>query len=222
MKDSNNRYSGMSLTDEKIKRSIALIANSLINIIESADNDKTELIYTMLLINRGNTDKRIVLFPGELANTAEIAAITGITADAIATNGNVIMSGNDVIVECFATNLAYLQHFLKCNPTRVVEMQIIVATKAQLLKPITITKVSPYAKLDEKVIIPNQYRKASDGDILIVKFSIEDLQVDYQTILDVVVSPNSSILISFKFQMPTRQIEIDNNKQIYEIMSLRE
>ncbi|NCC99976.1 MAG: hypothetical protein EOL95_09805 [Bacteroidia bacterium] len=202
MKDLSNRYSGMSLTDEKTKRSIALGSNGLIKFGGSEgfdEEDKTEQNYTVSLINHGNASKRIVLFPGELANTTEIAAIAGITADAIATNGNVIMAGDVVVIECIAANLAFLQRFLKRNPTRVVEMQITGATKSQLSQPITVTKVSPYAKLGAKSMIPNQYRKASDSDTLMAKIDVTTLQLDDQTVLDVVVAPNSGIDITFFF-----------------------
>lgn len=201
MKNLSDRYAGMSLEAEKVKRTAALGSNGLIKFggAESSfdEEDKTDQSYTVSLINSASVSKRVVLFPGDCVSLAEIAAVAGVTADAIAVDGNVIVSGDTTLVECIAKNLAYMQRFLRRNPTRVVEMQITGGTKSQLAQPITISKISPYDKLGAKSFIPNQFRKASDSDTLMAKIDVNTLQLDDQTVFDVVLAANSSIDITF-------------------------
>lgn len=199
----SDNYSGMSLEQERQRRNAALGSSGLINFGGASsfdEEDRANQVYTISLTNKDATSKRIVLFPGQAVSVQEIKDLAGFVADAIAMDGNVMIGESEkVLVSCIAKNLAYFQRFLCTNPTRVIEMQISVSDKKQLAQAITVTKLSPYCVLGSTNFVPNQYRKSSDNDTLMAEIDVNTLQLDDQTVMDVVVAPGSSIDITFFF-----------------------
>lgn len=199
----SDRYTGMTIEQERAKRAAILGNNGLINFGGSSsfdEEDNTNQVYTVSVSNNDATSKRIVVFPGQLASVAEVQEVAGFVADAIAKDGVIISDAEGAeLVSCNAKNLTYFQRFLSTNPTRVVEMQVSVSDKTQLSKAITVTKISPYCTLGSTSFIPNQYRKSSDNDTLMAQIDVTTLQIDDQTVFDVVVAPGATIDITFFF-----------------------
>ncbi len=199
----SDRYVGDDFSKEAQRRKAILGSNGLISFSGKASDftreNESSLVASIQLTNKSNAKKRIVMFPGDLNSVEEIAAVAGISADAIAKDGVVIASGDTAVVSCVAENLTYLQRFLKRNPTRVVEMQITADTKAQLAHKITFTTISPFDKLGAHSFRPNDYRKASDNDTLMSEIVCGDIQLDDQTVMDVELAANSGITISLFF-----------------------
>lgn len=199
----SDRYVGDDFSKEAVRRKAILGSNGLISFSGKASDftkeNESSLVASIQLINDSAENKRIVLFPGDLNSVEEIMAVAGINADAIAKDGVVIKSGDTTVVSCVAENLTYLQRFLKRNPTRVVEMQITAGTKAQLANKITFTTISPFDKLGAHSFRPNDYRKASDNDTMMSEIICGDIQLDDQTVMDVVLAAKSDITISLFF-----------------------
>lgn len=200
----SDRYVGDDFSKEAQRRRAILGSNGLISFSGKASDftreNESSLVASIQLTNSSNAKKRIVIFPGDLNSVEEIAAVAGISADAIAKDGVVIEDAeHHPVILCVAENLTYLQRFLKRNPTRVVEMQITADTKAQLAHKITFTTISPFDKLGAHSFRPNDYRKASDNDTLMSEIVCGDIQLDDQTVMDVELAANSGITISLFF-----------------------
>ena len=202
----SDNYAGMSVMQEQERRAAILGKGGLISFGGGGsfdEEDKSGLVYTATLVNSSAAAKRIVLFNGALNSLDEIASVAGISADAIAVDGDVITTvegeTTTVLVSASAKDLTYLQRFLERNPTRVVEMQVTGHTKSQLAQKISVTKISPFQKLASTSFIPNQYRRASDSDTLMAQIDINTLQLDDQTVFDIVLAPNSGIDVTLFF-----------------------
>ncbi len=202
VKKLSDRYVGDSLSVEAKRRKMIFGNDGLISFAGEGQNftneNETNLVASVQLINHSASKKRIALFPGALNTVEEISSVAGVMADAIAKDGAVIEDAeHHAIVECISENLTYLQRFFNRNPSRIVEMQVTADTKAQLSHKITVTTISPFDKHGGCSFRPNDYRKASDNDTLMTTIPCNGIQLDDQTVMDVELAANSGISISF-------------------------
>jgi len=155
------------------------------------------------LKNTSSDEKRIVLFAGDLLNVQEILKVAGLTVDAIAAEGNFLTKtvGETTTTEvsCIAKNLAYLQRYVTRNPSRISKLQLTVDDQDQLNKEITVTKISPFAGMGSESFLPMTYKAPGDNSEKMVVIDFKHLQVDDQTIMDVVIGAGRSLSLSIFF-----------------------
>ncbi len=198
MEKFSNNYSGMNPQEEKALRRKKQAYRFDGQIVSPASASAESFAIT--LNNLGEQSKRIVLFPGDLENVAEVAAVAGFTADAIAAHGTILLDADDdPQVTCVCENLSYAQRFLARNPTRIMEIQFSADNKAQFDNPITMTKISPVESLGSKRIRPSQFQKPGDSNITLVSVPFDGMQLDDQSVLDIVVGAGRSITLTFFF-----------------------
>jgi ureidoglycolate hydrolase len=155
------------------------------------------------LTNSSASDKRIALFAGDLENVQEILKVAGVSVDAIAVEGAVITKTVDEVttteVECTADNLAYLQRYIRRNPSRISKMQLTADNHAQFNKKITVTKVCPFQGLGTQSFLPMTYKAPGDQSETMVVIDFKHLQVDDQTVMDVVIGAGRTLYVSIFF-----------------------
>ena len=155
------------------------------------------------LKNDGNEDKRIALFSGDLETAAEILKVAGISVDAVAVEGAVISTGEGesavTVVKCTAKNLAYLQRYIRRNPSRIAKIQLTADDQAQFNKEITVTKVCPFQGLGTQSFLPMTYKAPGDQSEKMVVIDFKHLQVDDQTVMDVVIGAGRTLYVSIFF-----------------------
>ena len=86
----SDRYAGSpykGIPEEKNWRKKGLIK---FNGNSFADEDRQTTSFSFSVANADTVDHRIALFAGELASTAEILSVAGISVDAIATDGLIL------------------------------------------------------------------------------------------------------------------------------------
>lgn len=138
-------------------------------------------VFRIKLTNSGATEKRIVLHPGMLATHGEINAILGISADAIAKNGETIPSA----VTCSTkgnTSVEFLQKFVNSNPTRIIRIQVEASTETQLSEDLIFAKINPFAKAGEITLNPAATKKETNNQSKLVTLNPSNIQLDDQTV----------------------------------------
>lgn len=155
------------------------------------------------LTNSSGADKRIALFAGDLESPTEILKVAGVSVDAIAVEGAVITKTVGEVttteVECIADNLAYLQRYIRRNPSRISKLQLTADNQAQFNKKITVTKVCPFQGLGTQSFLPMTYKAPGDQSETMVVIDFKHLQVDDQTVLDIVIGSGRTIYVSIFF-----------------------
>lgn len=194
----SDRYAGSpykGIPEEKNWRKKGLIK---FNGNSFADEDRQTTSFSFSVANADTVDHRIALFAGELATPAEILSVAGISVDAIATDGVVLKDlSNDPLLTVTARRpLAYLQKFVKKNPTRVVSFQITASDQSQLHNPFTMTKINPFQGLGNMEFIPKNYQKATDSNPNMVEVKMKHFQLDDQGIFDVVVGAGKTVQVT--------------------------
>ena len=139
-------YAGKTLTQEaQDRRRKGLAGFDGATFIDERNNGMNIHI---ALTNSGTEDKRIALFAGDLENVAEILKVAGLSVDAVAVEGAVITNTvgetTTTVVSCIAKNLAYLQRYIKRNPSRISKIQLTTDDQSQFNKEITVTKICPF------------------------------------------------------------------------------
>lgn len=195
-------YAGKTLTQEaNERRRKGLIGFDGATFIDERHNGMN--VHISLKNNSTTEEKRIALFAGDLLNVEEIQKVAGITVDAIAKEGAVIetTSGDTTttVVNCIAKNLAYLQRFVNRNPSRISKLQLTVDDPDQLNKAITITRISPFQGMGSQAFLPMTYKAPGDNSEKMVIIDFKHLQVDDQTVIDVVLGAGRSISLSIFF-----------------------
>ena len=177
----SDNYAGMTLRDEVKKRSRKSGISNFSG--ETFIDERNEGMNIQIkLENKSNVDKRIALFAGDLESVEEIASVVGITVDAIAKEGAVISESETPKVICTAKNLAYLQRFIKRNPTRISKLQL-----------------TTDEKLGTQAFVPMTYKNPGDQSEKMVVIDFKHLQLDDQTVLDVVIAAGRTLYLSFFF-----------------------
>lgn len=194
----SDNYAGMTLRDEVKKRSRKSGISNFSG--ETFIDERNEGMNIQIkLENKSDVDKRIALFAGDLESVEEIASVVGITVDAIAKEGAVISESETPKVICTAKNLAYLQRFIKRNPTRISKLQLTTDDQGQFNNEITVSKVSPAQKLGTQAFVPMTYKNPGDQSEKMVVIDFKHLQLDDQTVLDVVIAAGRTLYLSFFF-----------------------
>ena len=155
------------------------------------------------LKNEGDEDRRIALFSGDLESVAEILKVAGISVDALAVEGPIITKTEGetttAVVTCISKNLAYLQRYLRRNPSRISKIQLTADDQSQFNKEITMTKVCPFQGLGTQSFLPMTYKAPGDQSEKMVVIDFKHLQVDDQTVMDVVIGGKRTLYISIFF-----------------------
>lgn len=197
----SDNYDGRPLSTESNIRKIVRGSDGLINFGGALGFDEENRItqkFTIALTNKADEEKRIVLFPGATASLKEIEEVAGFKADAIAVDGDVIINTDkQAEVTCVAKKLAYFQRFLCKNPTRVMKILLTTKQEDQFSRDMTSTKLSPYRRLESTSFNGDEYRSPSDSNTLMAKIDVDNLQLDDQTVLDIVLAPQASVNITF-------------------------
>lgn len=157
------------------------------------DEQASNLVFQIKLVNTDVADRRIVLHPGVLKTLADILKVAGVDADAIAVDGVVIA---DKVSCATRGSLAFLQAFINQNPTRIVRLQITGSDEAQMGEAITLTKVNPITKLGSIQLIPDSFKKATDTNAKLVSIDLKHYQLDDQSVWDVNVLAGKTITIN--------------------------
>ena len=194
-------YAGKTLTQEaQDRRRKGLAGFDGATFIDERNNGMNIHIS---LSNNGVEDKRIALFAGDLENVAEILKVAGISVDAIAAEGAVITKTDGetttTVVNCIAKNLAYLQRYIRRNPSRIGKIQLTTDDQSQFNKEITVTKVCPFQGLGTQSFLPMTYKAPGDQAEKMVVIDFKHLQVDDQTVMDVVIGAGRTLYVSIFF-----------------------
>lgn len=194
-------YAGKTLTQEaQDRRRKGLAGFDGATFIDERNNGMNIHI---ALTNSGTEDKRIALFAGDLENVAEILKVAGLSVDAVAVEGAVITKTvgetTTTVVSCIAKNLAYLQRYIKRNPSRISKIQLTTDDQSQFNKEITVTKICPFQGMGSLSFLPMNYKAPGDNSEKMVVIDFRHLQVDDQTILDFVVGAGRSLYVSIFF-----------------------
>lgn len=155
------------------------------------------------LTNAGTDDKRIALFAGDLENVQEILKVAGISVDAVAVEGSILTNTvgevTTTVVSCIAKNLAYLQRYIRRNPSRISKIQLTTDDQSQFNKEITVTKICPFQGMGSQSFLPMTYKAPGDNSEKMVVIDFKHLQVDDQTVMDVVVGAGRTLYLSIFF-----------------------
>lgn len=172
MKPLSNRATGMNNT--QLSRAIgAAIPNF------DAES-KMNQVFKITLNNTTENDAIIVLHPGSLATTAEIAAVLGVTPTAIAKTGTIITG-----ITCStktSTLLEFLQRYATKNPIRITRIQVEVSNELQLNEDLVFASISPFGKVPEIAINPAIARKETNNQSKLVTLTPSNAQLDDQTV----------------------------------------
>lgn len=141
----------------------------------------TQAIFQIKLNNIDDVDHIIALHAGSFLTVTEIASLIGVSVDAIAKSGVVIVDK----VTCATkanTLLEQFQRYLNLNPTRIIRMKVESNEEDQLSESLMLAKYSPVTKLGAQEIIPSNSKRQSDLQTKLVLIDLPDHQLDDQTV----------------------------------------
>lgn len=198
---SNNFTGGSSEAPRlkgRVKRNKATGGNAL-DLGVLFDDTKFGRKIQVTLKNNDSANHHIALFAGMLKTVDEIAAVAGVSVDAIASNGVVLGTSSDQKLVCSCKNLEVIQRYIQEHPTRILSLQLSTDDESQWYLPITISKFDITRTLGSEEIMPSGYLKPSSPNAkLVVIDDIKHFQVDDRTILDFVVGAGRQLQISIE------------------------
>ncbi len=148
------------------------------------------------LHNETATSKRIVLFPGALANKEMVQSVAGLQVDGIAKEG-VVLTDGDKNVTCVCSNLAFIQDEFAHCPQRIAGIQLQTDNEAQFFEPITVTEFNAVRNYGKQEILPSTYLDpANSNKTLVLINDFKHLQLDRNHLMAVTIAPGRSLDIS--------------------------
>jgi len=188
-KNLSNRADGMlpgsGMREELARRQGLQAYASLARVTGSGnpinDEKATQAIFQIKLNNIGADDKIIALHAGSLLTVDEIATLIGVTVDAIAKTGVVIVS-NVTCTTKANTSLEHFQRYLNLNPTRIIRIKVESNEEDQLSESLVLAKYSPVMKLGSQEVIPSNAKRQSDLQTKLVLLDLPNHQLDDQTV----------------------------------------
>jgi hypothetical protein len=200
-----NSYEGgaMSYRDRDVSMSFAGAERS------SADNQGaafvkeigTNISYSFRIANAAVTDKVVAFLPTFLLTAANIASYSGQTVDGVLTDGTIATSVTGTATDA-ALKIAYLQEFIKNNPTRIVEIIIQSDVAAQFSQTIVIGQASPFRKLSSNSLDLTDFTPPTNFNdkkaIIPIAVVFPEMQLDNQTIILLPVTAESTVKVTLK------------------------
>ena len=162
---------------------------------ESMNNSSVRIQLT----NNYAVAKRIALFPGALDTVAKIAAITGMSVDAIAVEGTVLTDGGSPAktVECVCPNLAFIQDEFSHSPQRISGIQLQTDNEAQFFEPIEVAEFNAVRNFGRDEIKPSSYLDpANSNKTLVLINDLKHFQLDRNHVMVVTLAPGRTLDIS--------------------------
>lgn len=156
------------------------------------------------LTNNCSTSKRIAVFPGALSTTAMIAAVAGLSVDAIAVEGTVLTvnegtteSPNNKTVDCVCPNLAFIQDEFSHSPQRISGIQLQTDNEAQFFEPIEVAEFNAVRNYGRDEIKPSAYLDpANSNKTLVLINDLKHFQLDRNHIMVVTLAAGRQLDIS--------------------------
>lgn len=158
------------------------------------DNEEDgSVIRVSIDCSSATADKTICLFAGGLSTTAQLAAIAGVSADAIAAHG----TASNVTINC--PNLAYYQQEVAAVPTRIKSIMVEADNATQLSFPLQIAAFGLTAQYGQDRIVLTKYKSAKNSNSLMVNVDdIAWMQLDRYKALFLTVGAGRKVDISFE------------------------
>jgi len=201
----SNKFTGIMLPNQTInaemakRQALRSIGAGLVkfsgNTSSFADESKTQEVFQIKLVNSDTDDHVIALHPGLLASVAEIAAVAGVTVEAIATDGTVIATKVTGSTKA-NTTIKFFQAFVNKNATRIIRMQVQASAEDQLSESIVITKINPTTRLGNQVITPADYKRSTDTNAKLVTIDLSQHQLDDQSVMHTNLLAGSTLTIN--------------------------
>jgi len=152
-------------------------------------------------INNALTTRQVIaLTPSFLLTAANIAAYLGQTVDGVLTDGTIKTSVTATALQT-KRKIAFLQEFIKNNPTRITEMVVQADNDGQLEEQIVLAQVSPFRDLANNVLLLTNYvdpRQLNTKKAVIpLALEFPQFQLDDQNIILLPVTPGT-VKVTFK------------------------
>ena len=156
------------------------------------------------LSNGCSSAKRIAVFPGALSSVAAIAAVAGLSVDAIAVEGTVLTvdegtggSTDNKYVTCICPNLAFIQDEFAHSPQRISGIQLQTDNEAQFFEPIEIAEFNAVRNFGADEIKPSQYLDpANSNKTLVLINDLKHFQLDRNHVMVVTLAAGRQLDIS--------------------------
>lgn len=158
------------------------------------DNEEDgSVIRVSIDCSSATADKTICLFAGGLSTTEQLAAIAGVSADAIAAHG----TASNVTINC--PNLAYYQQEVAAVPTRIKSIMVEADNATQLSFPLQIAAFGLTAQYGQDRIVLTKYKSAKNSNSLMVNVDdIAWMQLDRYKALFLTVGAGRKVDISLE------------------------
>jgi hypothetical protein len=161
----------------------------------------TNISYSFKITNAAAADKVVALLPTFLLTAANIAAYSGQTVDGVLTDGTIATSVTGSATDS-ALKIAYLQEFIKNNPTRIVEMIIQSDSAEQFSQTIVIGQASPFRKLSTNSLDLTDFTPPTNFNdkkaIIPIAVVFPEMQLDNQTLILLPVPTDTSVKVTLK------------------------
>lgn len=156
--------------------------------------EKKKNVFTVTLKNSHiDTPRTIAMFPGYFGDKADIKDASGDAVDGILSDALIA----DVIVTGKPKTVKELLAFINRNPSRIVEIKMLVSDSAQFENPINVRKLSPFSELGSEDIVPSNYKNTQQFDDKRVEMKFTDLQIDDQTVMIYTINPGVTVTLNF-------------------------
>jgi hypothetical protein len=172
-----------------------------------SEETRANQVFPIKIVNSDTADKIIIIHPGALLNVSQIAAVLGVTADAIAKEGVVITDKVNCSTKV-GTLMEYFQQFINRNPSRLFRIQVSASNEEQLNESLVIAGISPFKKCEEQVLNPAAYKKETNTNTKLVTITPKDIQLDDQTVMYVNVLAGATLTLNLSIGASANQAAV--------------
>lgn len=190
-KELSNR--SMGFADENRLRKLNRAAGAAIPAF--SDETSATQVFPIKLVNSDVTDKLVCIHPASLASITEIATILGVTVDAIAKEGAVIV-GKLTCSTKTGMLLEFAQRFLNSNPQRVIRLQVSASSEEQLNESIVFATINPFKKEGQLELNPGALKRETNQNTKLITINPKDIQIDDQTVIYVNVLAGATLSLN--------------------------
>jgi len=138
------------------------------------------------------TDKTICLFPGALADTAQLSAIAGVNVDLIAAHG----SNATHLIDVNCPQLAYYQQEMAHVPTRIKSIMVDADNARQLSYPLEFAAFGLINQHGKEQLFLTKYKDPkNDNDKMVVVDDLAWLQLDRYKVMFLTIGAGRQVTI---------------------------
>lgn len=187
---SNKFNGGNPVSSSKVARLAKMADAGIAGLLLCSGENGSVLRIT--ITSTAATDKTICLFPGALADTAQLSAIAGVNVDLIAAHG----SNATHLIDVNCPQLAYYQQEMAHVPTRIKSIMVDADNARQLSYPLEFAAFGLINQHGKEQLFLTKYKDPkNDNDKMVVVDDLAWLQLDRYKVMFLTIGAGRQVTI---------------------------